>query len=448
MRRLATWPEGGERSDYASILRDALLARYNRLILEPMVLCYNLLHPDQPETDDPGKPPIRIAHDEARVKVWGDGKLLATTIAHGPNPRAAKVEAELMALREAALGRSDVPMLGILDRNDRITLSMVHEDGHYWLILDQDMSDHPLYGPRLLPREEYRMRVRIKAFDKKRGTRYALAMRIHDDIRELLMRTMDVHRSDYVQRVVLALPGHHISGLSELHDLRTSIPVKLLEGEIREAHHHNGHGLDNRRANLLPLEVHVHNATHAISPLGFKYGCLSKPVPDADRGDPLLWMPGPTLITPYGVMGQQGYDALFPPKWGDEGTDEGLSEPPSWDNLPRCVTRAEIAAMAHKETHKDKLSQALAALVEADGQGMLSNLKSSKWIDGKMSENTLRRTLRLLAENGIVASSRLGGATSDDERNRRAGVSEHYRLVRPLAMTFFGPMKRGQPALP
>jgi hypothetical protein len=192
--------------------------------------------------------------------------------------------------------------------------------------------------------------------------------------------------------------------------------------------------------------VHVHNATHAISPLGFKYGCFSKPVPDVDGGDPLLWMPGPTLITSYGVMGQQGHDGLFPPNAGVFIDTYEPSEPPSWDTPPRCVTRNEVAALAHSQTHRGNLLLALTVLVEADGQGLLSNLKSSKRIDGVVSENTLRRALRLLAENGIVAISSLGGGIPDDERIQRAGVSEHFRLVRPLAMTFFGPSKRGRPA--
>lgn len=445
LRHLAAWPEQGEHRAYARLLRDELLSRHNRLILEPMVLCYNLLHPDQP---GPNMTPRRIAHNEARVKVWGDGQLLASTIAYGPNPKAAKFEAELMALREAALGRSDVPMLGTLVQEDRLTLAMAHQDGHYWLVLKNDLRDLPWYGPAQLPRPEYRMRVRIKAFDQKRGTRYALVLRIPSEVRGLLQQTMEVHNSDYVQRVVLALVGLPLSNLGALDGLRASLKLEGLKGEIREAHHHNGHGLDNRRANLTPLEVHVHNATHATSPLGFRFGLFSRPVPDATRGEPLLWMPGPTLITHFGLMGQQGHDSLFPLEVRD-GVEVGeQTVQPSWDELPRCVTRKEIVALAHSETHRDKLIRAIAALVEADGQGLLSNLKSSKWIDGTMSESTLRRALRLLEENGIVASSRLGGGMADDERNRRAGIIEHYRLVRPLAMTFFGPMKQGQPALP
>lgn len=444
-RYLATWPERGDHRAYASLLREELLSKYNRLILEPMVLCYNLLHPDPPE---PNMPPRRLAHNEARVKVWGDGKLLATTIAHGPNPRAAKIEAELMALREAALGRPDVPMLGTLSQNDRLTLMMAHEAGRYWLILRNDLSDHPWYGPAQLLLEEYRMPVHIKPRDKKRGTWYAKVSRIPDEVRELLQQSMEVHSSDFVQRVVLALRGVPLSQLGALDSLRASLALKGYKGNLREAHHHNGYGLDNRQANLSPLEVHVHNATHAISPHGFRFGLFSRPEPDADRGEPLLWMPSPTLISPYGVMGQQGHDALFPPELGTEIADDSPSEPPSWGNPPRYVTNREIAAIAHGQDHEGTLVRALAALVEADGQGMLSNLKSSKHVADAMSESTLRRALRHLVESEIVASRRLGGAAADDERNQRAGVSEHFRLVRPLAMNFFGPMKRGQPTLP
>lgn len=420
---LATWPRSGEAQDYARLLADELLyyRGHRRLLIETSVLCYAIPSPREDRI---------IPHHVARAQLWMDRNCVhgAEAIASGPNPYTAKANAELYALRASALGRVDMPVLGRLFTRDPLTVDLEQIGGRYKAIFRFTSDQAAWYRDCTLSKDTYVVPAYVSTFDEEHGTWYMRLKNIDDDLRALLGRFMTVGQTIYLHRVLLALSSRYISDLENLAATRLALGLPEFKGKLREGHHVDGFGLNNRESNLRPLEPYVHSAYHSGEG-GFERFVFGANHPGPL--DPILWLPSPTLVTPSGVLGQAGHDALWRQLEESGDAPEAYQVPPDHGHPPRPITRREVACLGPEQT----LLTTLKALSEAGGQGMLRILKNTD-AGASMATSTLREALERLVDHGIVGKVDLGGGVSEQARALR-GVEKHFRLLRPLSRRIF-----------
>lgn len=420
-RPLATWKWNEDRAAYAGRLVDELLRHHPSFVVETAVLVYDLRHPLHRDR--------HIHHHKARARLW-IGTRCFEAIATGPNPFEAKANAELFALRSAALGRDDVPVLGRLFTDGRITVDLEVRGGRYAVVLGNDLRDLPWLPPLKLPRAEYVMWAYLMPPDPDRGTRYMRIIGPLDpDVEALVKPYMKVPDRPLLHRLVLGLARQPISNIQKWHKSRLALGLTGFKGKLLEVHHIDGEGLDNRHENLRPLERYVHHAIHdADAKADFDAALVGGAVKE---GLPSIWLPAPTLVSPYGRLGQLGHDRL----WGHVDGVAGVAGPPPRRAAGHALGPAAIARIAASPAHLRTLRQALAAIVEAGGQGILRNLKSTPG-ESTMKRNTLRDALTFLAKHGVVEVTPLGMVPATTRP--MPGTKMHFRLLLPLTKGFFG----------
>lgn len=438
LQSLARWPEtfstkpGTERArhgdalHYLRVLLDVLLRRQPRLMIESTIVVY--------------AKDVHYFECLARLRLRDRS---IEMVAGGSTPQAARLNAELFALRKAVFGQ-DVPILGRLLSRGRLMADLAfHGDrpvvgiqgGQYSLTLCEDHRDTPpasWLGPPVLPRSKYTIPVTLQPDDENRRTRYLLVGGLHPDIKKVVSPFMNTKGPIYLHRLLLALQGRSINNLKRLNELRCDLWLQPYEGELLHGHHINAIGYDNRQANLQALTEEEHASKHSVWIRSYNDISQGMEYRRADGIKAVLRPPPRIIVSPdhYDMVDMGLHLAedahLGPQVAGPKGDVHPvtLSDDVS---LQTPVSTAEIKAVAGRSDRERNLRKVISALISLGGQGKYAEFKNARSLRG-VSEGAVRNALCSLEGAGIIVTTRVNPMSSF-----KRGSEKHFRLSRPLA---------------
>lgn len=418
-----------EPRDYMRVLLEVLLRRHQRVMIESTIVVYE---------DD-------VAYYECLARLRTRHHRFEV-IAGGSTPQAARFNAELFAVRKAVL-REDMPVLGRLLSQGRMQVDLVfYRDPvvgilgrWYGLDVREDQRDLPqswCLDPPRLPKSEYpMMRVSIQDDNVNKRTRYLIVDNLHQDVKALVGPFMNTDGTIYLHRLLLALQGKPINDLKSLNDLRRGLELVPYEGDLLHGHHINAIGYDNRQENLQALTEKEHAKKHVVWIKSYNDIAQGMEYWREAEVKALLRPPPRVIVTPGHYDVQTIFD-LEP--YSAEGEllgrflvglqgDVYPMDLPIQVPLPNSVTNAEIKLVAGRSDRESNLLKVISSLVALGGQGKFSEIKNARSLR-RVSENTVRNSLRSLEGAGVIHGTKVNPMTTSER-----GAEKHYRLARPLA---------------